>query len=67
MPQHAVTPFNPPTSPEWTVHPYADRDACWGCGLEPTIKTGGPFTPYQLCDWCNELRIVHRANQTNRR
>jgi hypothetical protein len=39
-----------PGEPQWARHPYADADACYGCGLSP--EKGN------LCFWCDELRRV---------
>jgi hypothetical protein len=32
--------------------PYADRDACWGCGLTPDVIKYGTNP---MCRWCEEL------------
>lgn len=70
--QRAIAPSMMPSIPRWLIEPYADRNACWGCGLEPSqgdicipeeIWTEGHgastierFTDARLCRWCDELR-----------
>ncbi|MFB4306957.1 hypothetical protein [Actinomadura sp. GTD37] len=53
-------------SPLWMVEPYADPDACWGCGLEPAHEPH-PMAGLLLCWWCRELHEVDRANQRRER
>lgn len=62
-PATAVWPLS---SPVWIVEPYADRRACWGCGLE---LDGEPhsLTGLRLCGWCRELYDVDRDRQRRER
>jgi hypothetical protein len=50
------------SSTDWLARPYADRDACWGCGLDPELtdeereelrRRKGEAVP--ACEWCGEL------------
>lgn len=50
----------PRRAPSWLTHPYADRDSCYGCGLEPEVMNPGQWI---LCRWCNDLRALMMARQ----
>lgn len=43
----------PRPTPAWLIHPYAGRNACYGCGLTPEVMNPGQWV---LCRYCNDLR-----------
>ncbi len=49
-----------PSLPAWLYTPYAGRDRCWGCGLEPEVMNPGQWI---LCSWCDELRALLAARR----
>lgn len=51
------------TVPLWTIEPYGDPEACWGCGLEAEIEERDPFNVRRFCRYCAELKQVDRINQ----
>lgn len=55
-------PWQPTLSPLWIVEPYADRRACWGCGMK-AAERAHPVTGLRLCSYCRELHEVDQHNQ----
>lgn len=58
MGQRLVTDWAPRPRPEWTIRPYADRAACWGCGLPADVTVPSFPEDRRYCRYCDDLRIL---------